>query len=322
MTEQTRRAARLLEIERLLRKRPLGWTTGELAAEFGYSQRTMQRDIGVLESELRVPLTLDGRRYSIMPGAAPLAPVRFTLQEARAIFLATRLSVKVSDDRDSDWITAVEKLAEALPERVANHLQAAADQFRARPVQRDQAEALRVITESWASSQTVVIRYRSQQAQEPRLLHLDPYFLEPSAMNYSVYVVGYSHEHGEVRTFKLDRISHAERTGRGFTARGLDETWERMAQSWDIVMGGDDYEICVEFNGAAAKRVAETTWHPTQRLSPLGGGRVRLEVRLSSLFEFVPWVLRWGDEAEVISPPELRAQVATTLRTAARRYEG
>src|SRR4051812_33670350 len=84
MTQQTRKATRLIELERLLRRRPGGMTVAELARELGRSTRTIQRDIQDLEIELRVPLELAGRKYSLMAGAAPLAPVRLTLQEARA----------------------------------------------------------------------------------------------------------------------------------------------------------------------------------------------------------------------------------------------
>ena len=34
------------------------------------------------------------------------------------------------------------------------------------------------------------------------------------------------------------------------------------------------------------------------------------------------WILGWGAEAEVVSPPELRAEVADQLKRAAEQYEG
>ena len=87
MTEQTRRASRLLEIERLIRRHPGGLSAAELAQELGRSRRTIQRDINVLESELGTPLVMNGRRYQILPESAPLAPVRLTRVQRCSDFL-------------------------------------------------------------------------------------------------------------------------------------------------------------------------------------------------------------------------------------------
>lgn len=237
MTEQVRRATRLVEIERLLRKRTQGWSARELAEEVGYSQRTVQRDIAALESELNVPLMLEGRRYRIMPDAGALAPVRFTLQEARALYLATRLFLRHADDRDPDGITALDKLANALPEPIARQVAMTVLQLRERPAQKEENAILCRITEGWARSHTVAIRYRSFQDLSIRSTSLDPYLLEPSATGAATYVIGFSHGHDAVRTFKVERITHAEVTGASFEPPDTSEITRRLAHSWGVVFG-------------------------------------------------------------------------------------
>ena len=116
MTEQVRRSARLVEIENLLRQNPRGLKTTELAQRTGYSSRTIQRDLGVLEGELNVPLVEgEGRRWRLMPGATPIGSVRFSLQEARAMYLATRQFFRHQWEPDPDALSALQKLAGALP---------------------------------------------------------------------------------------------------------------------------------------------------------------------------------------------------------------
>jgi predicted DNA-binding transcriptional regulator YafY len=322
MTEQVRRAARLIEIERLLRRHPGGMTANELADRCACSSRTIQRDLSVLESELSVPLMLEGRRYRIMPGAHPLSPVRFTLHEARAIFLATRLFLRHADERDPDGISALQKLAASLPHAIAAQVELTAQQLRRRPQRRAQNEVLRRITEGWAASRTVSIRYRSVQSGGVPHTDLDPYLLEPSATGAAVYVIGHSRAHGEVRTFKIERIQQAELTAASFEPPDVRQLVEKLSKSWGVVFGEDEYDVAVDFSEAVSARISETNWHPSQTLVPLDGGGVRLQLKLPSLLEFIPWVRGWGPDALVVAPEELKQAVASSLASAAARYSG
>ncbi|HEY5477647.1 MAG TPA: WYL domain-containing transcriptional regulator [Tepidiformaceae bacterium] len=324
MSEQTRRATRLFEIDRLFRRYPGGLSVREIADKTGYSPRTIQRDLAHLQIDNNLPLEdVPGRRYRLMPGSAPLGPVRLTLQEARALLLAARLFYRYADERDLDGISALEKIAEALPDPVGRQVQATADQLRRRPPNKDRQEILRRLTEAWADSMTVTIRYRSQSSGgEIRQTDFDAYLLEPSALGNATYVIGYSHEHGSIRTFKVDRIQQVEGTGRHFVANDVVEILKKLADSWGVVFadGDEHYDVKVVFSPAVASRIEETTWHPSQRLQLLADGSVELEMRLPALLEFIPWVRSWGPEALVIEPEELRVQVAESLARASERY--
>jgi len=322
VTEQLRRATRLIEVERRLRGNPGGLTVRELADGLGYSTRTIQRDLNALESELGAPLLeAPGRRWRLLPGSTPIGAVRFSLHEARALYLAARLMLRHANERDSDGLSALAKLADALPPPLSRQVHTTVARLKDKPESAAQARVLRSLTEAWAASQTVAIRYRSQQARAMRETALDPYLLEPSTTGAAVYVIGYSHEHGQIRTFKLDRIVNVEATGRVFHANDVNEITEKMSRSWGVVFGDDEYEVIVDFAQDVADRVAETHWHPSQRLTQREDGGVRLELRLPSFLEFVPWVRSWGPAAVVVAPEELRAEVARSLQLAAQQYE-
>ncbi len=321
MTEQTRRATRLLEIHRLLVKRG-SMSASELAHALDYSPRTIQRDLLVLESELRVPLIYEGRRYRIMPGGQhPLGPIRFTTQEARVVHMATRLLVRHADEFDPDCMTALEKIADTLPPTMARQVEYTSAQLQGRPENGTQTDVLRKLTEAWAGSQTVRIEYRSSHADEPYSSDLDPYLLEPSATGAATYVVGFSSRHGAVRIFKIDRIQSVELLARHFPARDVHEIMEQLSRSWGgVVIADDKFDVTVEFTAAVARRIAETHWHPSQKLEHLAGGAVRLQVVLPSLLEFVPWVLSWGSDARVVGPPELVERVREAALSMAAMY--
>ena len=322
MTEQVRRASRLIEIQRILRQYPAGHTTAELADRMGTSRRTIERDLAVLESELQVAITVSGHRYKVLEGSTPLAPITFSLQEGRAIFLAARLLLRHAEDRDPDGVSALEKLAASLPVAIARHAQATVDELRLRPQSRPHSDVLQRITEAWAGSKTVAVRYRSAGQKGTKVFGLDPYLLETSATGAATYVVGYSHRHGEVRVFRTDRIVNAVVSKESFVPPDMSAISAKLGQSWSgVVYGGDEqYDVTIDFDEAVADRIAERSWHPSQQLTRLASGGVRLELRLPSLLEFVPWVLGWGPSARVVGPVLLREQVAQAARSAAALY--
>jgi predicted DNA-binding transcriptional regulator YafY len=324
VTEQTRRAARLIEIERRLRKNPAGLTVRQLAEALNVSTRTIQRDLNVLEYELGAPLVENGRRrWSLLPGSTAIGAVRFTLHEARALFLAIRLFLRYADEQDVDGISALRKLADALPPAFAGNVEDSVRELESRRVNETYMRTLHVITEAWADSRIVEITYESASAGGLRTTALEPLLLEPSATGAATYVIGYSHEHHAVRTFKLDRVRNARLTEKTFRPRGVDEIRSQLSRSWGgVVLGDDEVDVALEFSAAVARRVQETHWHVSQRITLLSDGRLLFQVRLPSLIEFVPWVRSWGADVLVLAPDSLREQVARDLREAAARYPG
>ncbi len=323
MSEQTKRATRLGRIVFLLEQYPKGLTVAEISEKVGFSKRTIQRDLAAIESEWRVPLLVQGRRYRIAPGSVVLNPIRFNVQETRALLLAARLIARHSDNSDPDAQNALHKLAEAMPyAAVSREIRSTAEEISAAPVDEQQVEVLRQLTSGWANGKSVAIRYHSIRAGKEVWTGLDPYLIEPAPFGAGIYVIGFSHEHGEVRTFKLDRIVKAAASDDSFEPQELPAIKKRLANSWGVVFDGDEeYDITVDFSPGVARRVAETNWHTSQTLTQLADGGVRFQVRLPSLLEFVPWVRSWGPEACVVSPPELREQVAASLAEAADLYK-
>lgn len=319
MTEQTRRSTRLVRIRDLLIKRG-AVSASQLSNELGYSRRTIQRDLLALETELNVPLVYERRQWRIMPGWSQLpGPVRLSLQEARAVYFATRLMLRTADERDPDGISALEKIAEALPASLGEHMRRTVEDYRGLPVNMEAIEVLRRLTEAWAGNRTTVITYRSAHSSEPRTLELDPYILDHTQGG--AYVVGHSHEHGEVRMFKVDRISHVEITQAPFEPHGLTELYAKLRNSWGgTVFGEDQFAVVIDFSPAVSQRVRETYWHPSQTLEGRPDGGVRLCVSLPSLLEITPWVRGWGADAVVAGPPELRDAVRSSFIAAAANY--
>src|SRR5262249_14164786 len=205
MTRTDSRYERLDDIERKLARRPEGYTTGDLAREFGVDADTIRRDLLLIEGR-GTGLIKQGRRYTL-DHRRSFHSVKLTNDEALALYLAARLLSRHSDEHNPHVVKALEKLADALGSKsplIASHIARAADAVRTRRVRREYVEALEVLTQGWAEGRRVQLRYRSYTKDETTERTFAPYFIEPSGIGYACYVIGYDDLRESLRTLKVE----------------------------------------------------------------------------------------------------------------------
>lgn len=122
------KADRLLRIERLLLHHPEGLSQSEVARRLGVHRSTISRDMADLTQRFAVYDTDDGKLA--INRDAYLTDVRFTLHEATAIHLASRLMAGTTDKHNPHAAAALRKLSESLEVLapfISDHVRAAAD---------------------------------------------------------------------------------------------------------------------------------------------------------------------------------------------------
>jgi len=77
---------------------------------------------------------------------------------------------------------------------------------------------------------------------------------------------------------------------------------------------------CRQRGGLIVARHEHRKYHPTQRIELLDDGRTKLTISVPINDEVKYWVLSFGANAEVVSPPALREALAEELRRAAGMY--
>jgi predicted DNA-binding transcriptional regulator YafY len=123
-----------------------------------------------------------------------------------------------------------------------------------------------------------------------------------------------------LRTFSLDRITHAEKlAGR---ARVHDQqTLDRfLGASFGIFSGNASAWAVLRFSPEASRWVADEVWHPDQ-LGQWSEGSYELQIPYSDPRELLMDILKYGPEVEVMAPKELREMVAERLKQAATNYD-
>ncbi len=313
------KAARLRSLEhKLYNAPPNGYSVIELAKLCGVNRRTIYRDLDTL-SEAGVPIWEHHGKYGL-DRSKYLATIRLNLNEAIALFFAARLLSHHSDEHNPHIVSALGQLAAGLPDHtIAGHIARLAEIVRQRPPNPHYVTILELLTRGWADRRMVRIRYR---APNRPLTERDiaPYFLEVVRTTPGVYVIGYDRLRDDLRTFKVERIEHAELLDEQFSIPTDFDPYAHLARSWEL-MNEAEVTIHLRFSPQAAPRIRENRWHHSQRLIDNVDGSCDLYLTIAGIREILGWVLSWGTEVEVIEPEELRAEVINHARRILEKYK-
>jgi proteasome accessory factor B len=312
------RATRLNRLKELFEGRKSGFTAKELAELTNVNVRSIQRDLNTLQSEMGAALQEKGGRYSLMQEER-LPRLDLTLQQARALLVATRLFLRHADDGDPDAAAALEKLARIMPQPVRAQVLAAASSIERRAFDPVYARNLAVVTEAWANRRWLRLSYKSAGRSRAKEVEFAPYVLEPSVTSFATYVVGYSRTHGDIRTFKVERIVSAEKRPEAFELPADFDFETLMGSAWGIIWG-EGIQVRLRFAADVAWRVRETKWHPSQQIDDLPDGGVEMTMSVASMMELGRWVRSWGDKVEVLAPDSLRQELRSEAVNVARNY--
>jgi proteasome accessory factor B len=309
------KSQRFFRISHLLYRHPRGLTTRELAKLCHVDQRTIQRDILDLQDN-GIPLwESDDRpgRYGIERGYY-VPPIHFELPEAVALYLAGRLLARYSAHCDAHTAAALAKLANVLPDPMAQHMHATIQRLATRQEDGDVEQVVETLATAWATQRVVHIRYLGANSDEAREYDLHPYCLEASGEGGAVYVIGRAAQADALRTFKVERILAAKLTAETFEPPEDFDGPRLLDSCWGIMYGDELEEVALRFAASATRRVKETTWRPSQRLTDLPDGGCELRFTLAHPEEMVYWIRGWGPQVEVLAPAWLRAQMAAEAR--------
>jgi predicted DNA-binding transcriptional regulator YafY len=147
-----------------------------------------------------------------------------------------------------------------------------------------------------------------------------PFLIEPSLQTHALYLLGWDEDRGAMRTFKIERIRDVRVLARSFESPEGASLERDLRRGWDIISDQPPTDIVLQFSAAVADRVLETTWHPLQETERKSDGTLRWRSTVSGILEIRLWILSWGDDVEVLEPPDLRDQVREILERAAAQY--
>jgi predicted DNA-binding transcriptional regulator YafY len=317
-------------ILRILSARRHGVTLKELASETGVSQKTVMRDLNLLR-RLAFPISETvgehGRKNWTIQGAVGLPSLTFTLEEAAALYLGRQFLEGLAGTMFWHGAqTAFAKIRSALGEPALRHLQKLATGIyltsHALVDYQQRGDMIDDLLIAIEDRKLTVITYQSLRATEPVTL----YDIHPYALIHhrgALYVIAWSKDHEETRTFKVDRIASVTLHGLQFERPTSFQPADYLAHSFGIFTSdGPPQKAVVRFTSKVTRILQEKQFHSSQQLTPQRDGSTLATYTLSTFEEFTSWVLSFGPEAEVLEPGVLREKISKTVSLMADTYKG
>lgn len=148
--------------------------------------------------------------------------------------------------------------------------------------------------------------------------------LAPLSLRYldgSLFLIAREHPRGRLQVLAVERLSNIELLpGRASpdAREGLESFVTHHLRSQ---AASELVRVTIELDPAAAWRVTERTWHPSQRVSAGAEGATEVTFRVPGLAWVQAWLLGLGAAAVAIEPPELVRALCGELERARERYD-
>jgi predicted DNA-binding transcriptional regulator YafY len=327
-------AARLVELLSLLAERR--YTQKELMAHFGVDRKTIKRTIDAQSVHHPIAEEREGRHVYYYLSEEFKSPT-FTLAESATLLLAqgaigTTGLTAISSPFAKYAHSLLNKVRAALPPTFHEKLDAMAAVYgSATAPAKDFAPYAGMIdrlTTAAVEHRCVWMRYHTLHSGEVKERKIDPYAVYFDPDGATIKVIGYDHERKDTIPFSIDHIRSLSVTNERFT-RPLDfDLREHLAKYCFNGIHGQPVTVRLRAYGVTAAIFAERTFHRSQReieRHPPGSERpehLTIEMQVASGRGLVRFVLSWAPDIEVLSPDELRHEVAEAFRRALVRCEG
>ncbi|WP_417386770.1 helix-turn-helix transcriptional regulator [Gimesia sp.] len=311
------RIHRLLRLIALLQSGRV-YNSAQLASECEVSRRTVFRDLKTLQEAGIYVLYDDDKQGYLLPWRTIVPFKDLTFEEVLALFVLSQDLDKTIVGLPLDGIarSASAKILSSLPDTLRDQVIEAAQSVSiwltpCNPSIRNELH-YKTILKAVTSKQNVRIHYDCPKEQKTVSTMLSPYHMLYS--NREWFVVGRSSVDRGIKVFPILKIIKSELLDERFKKPSRFKLDRYVGNTWDPVrQSSRTVSVKIRFQSDAAQAVSHISWDPSQEIRKLKGGTIEFRARVSNPDQMTDWLLSFGNQAEVISPPSLRKLVKTRI---------
>jgi proteasome accessory factor B len=307
----------------LLWQHPQGLSIEELASRCSISKRTIYRDLIALETELEVPIWEDKEKRGIVEGYY-LPPISFTLSEANNIFIAARLMQQFSPAYDSNIISTLMKLNTIVSLPLRKQIRKTLDFMERQPQDSRLIYNFNKLVQAWLSQHKVRITYQNLVDEEdPVERIIEPYFIEPSMIGGTSYVIAFCHHKKSICAFAISYIiGNVIIEPDTFEIPDDFNAIDYMNSAWGIYSENKEIEtVKLHFKPKISKSIVNIKLHSSQKTEMQRDGSVIMTLKVRDTIQFFGWILAWRDKVEVLEPEVLRNEICAVARSLLNKYQ-
>ena len=288
-----------------------------------FHERTWKRDIEWLRDQ-GAPITYDPHRhgYYYTNDTYSLPAISLTAGDLLAILVAERALVSYRNSPFHERMqTVFSRLAGLLPEKISvqsSELSSSVTVI-AEPVTEIQDSVWTVVQQCLHEEQSLVIHYQAPGHTESVARTVDPYHLVGHRGEW--YLLSWAHEHQSIRIYALTRIQSCSATHERFTRPNDFRPEDYIDPSFGVFLRESPATIAIRFSREVASMIQERTWHPGQTITLEDDGSIILRFPTNQQTQTLYWVARWGPNAQILEPPELRERAGQWFAQAAANYD-
>jgi len=158
----------------------------------------------------------------------------------------------------------------------------------------------------------IELAYRKPGSKNPAHYVFEPYTM--LVYKQGLYLIGSTEQRAHTFYLAVERILECKLTDQYFDYP-QDFSPRQFCEGSFGIFKDAETDIVVRFSSEVAEYVQARSWHPTQEIKDLEDGGIELSMTVSGIQEVIPWVLGFGDHAEVVGPEDIRSMVGDMINT-------
>jgi predicted DNA-binding transcriptional regulator YafY len=314
---QASRHARVIRVLQLISGKG-AWTARKLATELECAERTVYRDLAILElagvpwyfneeqQSYRVREDFWFPTFSLSVDELIGQATAGTIAKAQGLRINQGTEVTLQrlrsglNEKNQELLKRASEMVAILDLKLADHSRSekSIDAVQRAILQRRQLEG----------------SYRSPYAASSHIVTLHP--LRLCMIKQAWYLIAKDSADEAIKSYRLTRFLSLNVLSRA--AENIEEfdIRQHFANAWGVFRGDRRFSIKLRFTSEAAPLVQETQWHHSQACEANTDGSLTVSFEVDGLEEIVWWVLGWSSRVSVIEPKELKKMVREKLQAA------
>jgi predicted DNA-binding transcriptional regulator YafY len=296
-----------------------------LAEACAVSRRTIYRDLATLDAAGIDVLYRPDRQGYQLKRECVLQPAQLEDKEALALLIMCRVGTGDDPFGLSRYArSGLSKILQTLPSELKGRIARGAELIPDRPAAGDLLPERQTIYDTILKAllhrRELRLRYHEVDLADALTTQVGIYRLARMRSHWNL--IGHSSFHGQVRIFRVPWIVWVEMTDQTYSIPPRFRLERFLARSTESGLILPRFEVQLRFTSRVAPALHDAPRPAGQRLNTGPEGELDLFLGVDELDEVVFWVLGFGDQVEVIRPPELRDGIRQWAERIARIHSG